>query len=69
MLVVNGDRCVLVLRGSTLFSVVLVVLVSSRWVGRWVIGVVWWSQAASSVVRTVKLNGRFGVCVCVVLIR
>ena len=52
----------MVLQGSTLFSVVLVVLVSSRWVGRWVIGVVWWSEAANSVVRMVKLNGRFGVC-------
>ena len=41
---------------------VLVVLVSSRWVGRWVIGVVLWSEAAKSVVRMVKLNGRFGVC-------
>ena len=45
-----------------MFSVVLVVLVSSRWDGRWVIGVEWWSEAATSVVRMVKLNGRFGVC-------
>ena len=40
----------------------LVVLVSSRWVGRWVIGVVWWSEAANNVVLMVKLSGRFGVC-------
>ena len=41
----------------------MVVLVSSRWVGRWVIGVVWWSKAANSVVLMVKLSDRFGVCV------
>ena len=45
-----------------MFSVVLVVLVSSRWVGRWVIGVEWWSEEANDVVLMVKLSGKCGVC-------
>ena len=32
------------------------------WLGEWVIGVVWCSKAANSVVRMVKVSGRFGVC-------
>ena len=51
----------MVVQGSTWCGVVLVVLVSNRWVGRWVIGVVWWSKAANSVARMVKLSGRFDV--------